>query len=92
MNKKLLIGAAAGGAAVAAIAATKNRTHGPKPAMWDKMRAHMEEMPEDFPPRVMFENVEATRANSERILELLGEQEGSEDSAPEDGIEVIHTS
>jgi len=34
----------------------------------------MEEMPEDFPPRVMFDNVEATRSNTERILEVLGEK------------------
>jgi hypothetical protein len=31
----------------------------------------MEEMPEDFPPRVMYDNVETTRANTERILEIL---------------------
>ena len=31
----------------------------------------MEEMPEDFPPRVMFDNVAATRANTDQILALL---------------------
>ncbi len=40
-------------------------------AMFEKMRTGMEAMPEDFPPVVMFNNVEATRENSERILELL---------------------
>ena len=60
--------------------------------MWEKMREHMEGMPEDFPPRMMFENVEATRANSERILELLEAQQGSDDAgAPRDDIEVVPT-
>jgi len=40
-------------------------------AMFEKMQAGMEAMPEDFPPVVMFNNVAATRENSERILELL---------------------
>ena len=36
-----------------------------------KMQAKMEEMPEDFPPRVMFDNVAKTRENTDRILEIL---------------------
>jgi hypothetical protein len=40
-------------------------------AMFVKMQEGMEAMPEDFPPVVMFDNVAATRENSERILELL---------------------
>jgi citrate synthase len=40
-------------------------------AMFEKMQAGMEAMPEDFPPVAMFNNVAATRENSERILELL---------------------
>jgi len=40
-------------------------------AMFEKMQEGMESMPEDFPPVVMFDNVAATRENSERILELL---------------------
>jgi hypothetical protein len=39
--------------------------------MFMKMQAGMDAMPEDFPPVVMFNNVAATRENSERILELL---------------------
>ena len=31
---------------------------GAKPTIWDKMRGCMAEMPEDFPPRMMFEDVE----------------------------------
>jgi len=55
--------------------------------MWDKMRQHMEEMPEDFPPRVMFDNVATVRENTERILKILDEggsvsiQEGAEQDA-----------
>ena len=40
-------------------------------AMFQKMQAGMEAMPDDFPPVMMFKSVEATRENSERILELL---------------------
>ena len=39
--------------------------------MFEKMRAHMESMPEDFPPLVMFNNVAAIRENTDRIRELL---------------------
>ena len=72
MNKKLMIGAAAGFAiaAVAAAAARKGQQE-PGPTMWDKMRERMEEMPEDFPPRIMFDNIEATKANTEQILAML---------------------
>lgn len=49
--------------------------------MFEKMTAGMESMPEDFPPRVMFDNVAATRENSERILELL-EKEPSKSEKP----------
>lgn len=39
--------------------------------MWEKMGHLMDEMPEDFPPRVMFDNLAVTRQNTERILEIL---------------------
>lgn len=48
-----------------------DRSAAERPTKWDKMRKGMEEMPEDFPPRVMFDNVETARANTERILEIL---------------------
>jgi len=93
MNKKLIIAAVGGAAAVAAVATAKNRSAspGPKPTMWDKMREGMEEMPEDFPPRVMFDNIEATRANSERIIDLLEGQVSSGERAGSDDIEVVPT-
>lgn len=93
MNKKLIVGAVAGSAVLAAVAAAKTQATGPKPTMWDKMREGMEEMPEDFPPRIMFDNVEATRANSERILELLEAKRGPEEAgASTDDIQVVEPS
>lgn len=75
MNKKLILIPLGGCAVAAAIAAAaKQSSSGPKPEVWEKMRAKMEEMPEDFPPRVMYDNVEAARVNTEKILELLEEQ------------------
>ena len=66
-----MIGILAGCAVAAAIAARTQRDTAPKPTVWDKMRHGMEEMPEDFPPRIMFDNLEATRANTEKILTML---------------------
>lgn len=83
MNKKVLIGAAAGIAVVGCIAAAAKKSQGqgePQPTIWDKMRQGMEEMPEDFPPRIMFDNIEATKANTEEILKVLGDE-----SAPSEG-------
>jgi hypothetical protein len=40
-------------------------------AMSQTMHACMNAMPDDFPPVMMFKNIQATRENSERILELL---------------------
>ena len=45
----------------------------PKPTIWQKMQEGMESMPEDFPPRVMFDNVAVVRENTDRILEVLSE-------------------
>ena len=85
MNSKVLIGAAAGVAIAGAIAAAaKKAESSPKPTIWDKMRQGMEEMPEDFPPRIMFDNIEAAKANTEEILTQLRKQEASADD-----IEVI---
>ncbi len=41
----------------------------------------MAEMPEDFPPRVMFDNVAATREQTTRILEILEEREAAKQPA-----------
>lgn len=56
----------------------KRQSGGPRPTMWKKMQEQMEAMPEDFPPVVMFNNVSATRENTEQILELLKKGGGGE--------------
>jgi len=85
MSKKVLIGVVVGFVAAGVLAAAKKgqQAHrGPSPAMWNKMRRRMEEMPADFPPRVMFDNVEATRANTEEILALMRrDTAGAQDDA-----------
>jgi hypothetical protein len=89
MNKKWLVvlvigvgiglGAAARKCASMCSSSTGSAGSG-KATKWDKMRARMEQMPEDFPPRVMFDNVQAARDNTERILEIL---EADEADAPQ---------
>ena len=73
MSKKLMIGAAAALAGAACVAAAKQCSCGPSPDRWARMRERMEQMPEDFPPRVMFDNVAAIRADTDEILSLLRE-------------------
>jgi citrate synthase len=82
MNKSAVVGVASV-AALAVILLTKKaktseslqereaRRAEKRREMFEKMRAHMESMPEDFPPLVMFTNVAAIRENTDRILELL---------------------
>ena len=82
MKKSAVFGVASG-AALAVILLTKKAQSSQSPQerearraekrreMFEKMRAHMESMPEDFPPLVMFNNVTAIRENTDRILELL---------------------
>ena len=74
MSKKLVIGAVVGAAVVAGLVSAAKSQSGPKPSMWEKMRDAMDEMPEDFPPRVMFENVEVIKANTDEMLALLRQQ------------------
>ena len=87
MKKSAVVGVASG-AALTIILLTKKAQSSESPQererrraekrreMFEKMRAHMESMPEDFPPLVMFNNVAAIRENTDRILELL-ETDGS---------------
>lgn len=73
--KKLLALLIVGGIVAAVVAAIKRQAPTePRMSMTEKMQRAMEEMPEDFPPKVMFNNVTAARENTDRILELL-EQE-----------------
>ena len=72
MNRKLIIGGGLAVACAAACAAAAKRCDcGEQSSMWEKMRRHMDKMPEDFPPRVMFDNVQAIRANTDEMVTLL---------------------
>lgn len=82
MKKLAVFGLAAGAVLAVIVLAKKSKSSGSpqerearqtekRRAMFEKMQAGMEAMPEDFPPVMMFKNVEVTRENSERILELL---------------------
>ena len=51
------------------------------------MQAGMEDMPEDFPLRMMFDSIEAIRANSDRTVELLERRQGAANES-----ELIRTS
>lgn len=69
----LVVGGIAG--AAGALVALKLRTEGdPKQAMAHRMRQHLESMPEDFPPRMMLDNLAAVRVNTEKILHILDDQ------------------
>lgn len=72
MDKRFVMAGVACCALAATVAAAKKSAQaGPKHEVWDKMRAKMEAMPDDFPPRVMFDNIEITKTNTDKILELL---------------------
>ena len=91
MKKLAVLGVVAGAILAAILLAKKSQTSTSpeerearraekRRAMFEKMQKGMEAMPEDFPPVAMFNNVAATRENSERILELLEkDRSGSEE-------------
>jgi len=82
MKKLAVLGLVAGAVLAVILLARKNQSSvspedreakraGKRREMFEKMQKGMDAMPEDFPPVMMFNNVAATRENSERILELL---------------------
>ena len=75
------MGAAAGCAITGAVAAAakKEQRSGPEPTIWHRMRGGMEEMPVDFPPRIMCDNIEATKASSEEILTQRRQEQATGD-------------
>ena len=87
MKKLAVLGVVAGAILAAILLAKKSKTSTSpeerearkvekRREMFEKMQAGMAAMPEDFPPVVMFNNVAATRENSERMLKLLEEDRG----------------
>jgi citrate synthase len=84
MKKLAVVGVVAGAAVAVNLVAKKRqqsesseeveaRKTAKRREMFEKMQAGIAAMPDDFPPVVMFNNVAAIRANSDRILELLEE-------------------
>jgi hypothetical protein len=92
MKRSAVLGLVAGAVLAAVILAKKSQSSESsqervakqaekRRAMFQKMQAGMEAMPDDFPPVMMFKNVEGIRENSERILELLEkDRSGTEES------------
>lgn len=72
--KKVLMGVAAGAAVVVVYTKAKRHAGGMGEIMSDKMHRCMEELPENAPPRVMFDNLSTTRTNTDKILALLEER------------------
>lgn len=93
-NKKVCMFVAGAGLAVAFLAASARKKGGAgqdaqkRAAKWDKMRRRMEEMPEDFPPRMMFDNIQTTKANTERILEILEQPTNSAEPGVDDEVKT----
>jgi hypothetical protein len=77
--KKLLI---AGGAATAAAFLAKHLASSRGGVDLERM---IERMPENAPPKWMFRNVNVIRENTERILQLLEEQQASAKGEPPPG-------
>jgi hypothetical protein len=81
MRKALLIIVPLTGAiAIGALARCRGGSCGEKgeqrPDIWTRMEQKMAQMPETFPPRVMFDNIAAIREQNTRILELLEQGDG----------------
>lgn len=73
MKKVLMLLAVIGGAACA-VMLMRRQDRGTRATIWQKMQEGMESMPEDFPPRVMFDNIAVVKDNTEQILEMLQER------------------
>lgn len=82
--KKCLAVIAVAGGIVALALATKRQGQSDKATssltVWEKLQEKMEAMPEDFPPRVMCNDIAAIRENTEQIRQLL-EAGGAEPEA-----------
>ncbi|MEE8331200.1 MAG: hypothetical protein V3R84_05455 [Acidimicrobiia bacterium] len=79
MKKWLILAAFVAGAVGLARLASRREAEGSRPTIWDKLGAQMEEMPEGFPPRVMFDNVAKTNETTQKILNILEEKGAAEE-------------
>lgn len=70
-TKRLLATGALAGAAVVVVTLRRRDGVSARAVMARRMRQRLESMPEDFPPRVMFDNLAAIRRDTERILEIV---------------------
>lgn len=70
-TKRLLATGALAGAAVVVVTLRRRDGVSARAVMARRMRQRLESMPEDFPPRVMFDNLAAIRRDVERILEIV---------------------
>ena len=78
MKKWLILALLAVGAIGLIRLASRPRPEGESSeTIWDKLGSKMAEMPEDFPPRVMFDNIATTKETTQHILELLEKSERS---------------
>jgi hypothetical protein len=89
MRKALIIVPIAGAIAIGAMAHRRSsgagNERGERADIWARMEEKMAQMPETFPPRLMFDNIAAIREQTTRILELLDTDEGSAQSGKNPG-------
>ena len=81
MKKALLIIVPIAGAVTVGVIANRKKIQ-EQPDMWARMEQKMAQMPETFPPRMMFDNIAAIREQTTRILELLEQDAGGSAASP----------
>ena len=80
--KKLIGALIVGGAFVGVLMALRQKMEDADIAtFFQKMQQKIDDMPEDFPPRVMCDAIVRTRENTDRILEILETSEVEEPKA-----------
>lgn len=81
MNRKVVLGGTVVGGAglIAKTCARRGRDGGCAKRRGERIARMIEQMPDDSPPKWMFNNITAIRENTDRILQLL---EPGEPTAP----------
>lgn len=82
MKKALLIIVPLAGAVTVGVIANRKKIQ-EQPDMWARMEQKMAQMPETFPPRMMFDNIAVIREQTTRILELLEQDAGGSAASTE---------